>query len=81
MAKDGLFGRRRGRNGTWNGIMGELLSGKAQLAFAPLSVYSHRAQVVDFSTPYYFSSVSFLIAPKERNELMALRITGERASG
>ncbi|KAJ8688109.1 hypothetical protein QAD02_023904 [Eretmocerus hayati] len=69
VVKDGLFGRRRGRNGTWNGVIGELLTGKAQLAFAPLSVYSHRSQVVDFSTPYYFSSVSFLIAPKERNEI------------
>ncbi|XP_023248542.1 uncharacterized protein LOC106638190 [Copidosoma floridanum] len=72
VAKDGLFGRRRGRNGTWNGVIGELLTGKAQLAFAPLSVYSHRSQVVDFTTPYYFSSVSFLIAPKERHEISLL---------
>ncbi|XP_011499765.1 PREDICTED: uncharacterized protein LOC105363713 [Ceratosolen solmsi marchali] len=72
VVKDGLFGRRRGRNGTWNGVVGELLSGKAQLAFAPMSVYSHRSQVVDFTTPYYFSSVSFLIAPKERNSFSLL---------
>jgi ionotropic glutamate receptor NMDA 3A len=72
VVKDGLFGRRRGRNGTWNGVVGELLSGKAQLAFAPMSVYSHRSQVVDFTTPYYFSSVSFLIAPKERSSISLL---------
>ncbi|XP_016836888.1 uncharacterized protein LOC100123912 isoform X4 [Nasonia vitripennis] len=72
VAKDGLFGRRRGRNGTWNGVVGELVTGKAQLAFAPLSVYSHRSQVVDFTTPYYFSSVSFLTAPKERNAISLL---------
>ncbi|KAL7291178.1 hypothetical protein TKK_0015093 [Trichogramma kaykai] len=72
VARDGLFGRRRGRNGTWNGIIGELLSGRAQMAFAPLSVYSHRSQVVDFSAPYYFSSVSYLVSPKEHNDISLL---------
>ncbi|XP_078043085.1 uncharacterized protein LOC144473254 isoform X1 [Augochlora pura] len=64
VVKDGLFGKRNGRSGTWNGIMGELVTGRAQLAFAPLSVSAHRAKVVDFTTPYYFSGVSFLTAPK-----------------
>ncbi|KAH0947477.1 hypothetical protein HN011_012204 [Eciton burchellii] len=69
LAEDGLFGRRNGRSGTWNGVMGELVSGQAQLAFAALSVSTHRAQVVDFTTPYYFSGVSFLTAPKLRSEI------------
>ena len=68
VAKDGLFGRRRGRNGTWNGIIGELITGKAQMSFAPLSVYTHRSQVVDFTIPYYFSSIGYLVAPKESSE-------------
>ncbi|GAB1859040.1 Glutamate [NMDA] receptor subunit 3A [Camponotus japonicus] len=69
LAEDGLFGKRNGRSGTWNGVMGELVSGRAQLAFAPLSVSAHRAEVVDFTTPYYFSGVSFLTAPKLRSEI------------
>ncbi|XP_034185345.2 uncharacterized protein LOC117606677 isoform X1 [Osmia lignaria lignaria] len=69
LVKDGLFGKRNGRTGTWNGIMGELVSGRAQLAFAPLSVSARRAEVVDFTTPYFFSGVSFLTAPKPNYEI------------
>lgn len=67
LVKDGLFGKRNGS--TWNGIMGELVSGRAQLAFAPLSVSARRAEVVDFTTPYFFSGVSFLTAPKLKSEI------------
>ncbi|XP_025162412.1 uncharacterized protein LOC105189093 [Harpegnathos saltator] len=72
LAEDGLFGKRNGRNGTWNGVMGELVAGRAQLAFASISVSAHRAEVVDFTTPYYFSGVSFLTAPKLRSEISLL---------
>ena len=64
VANDGLFGKRNGRNGSWNGIVGELHYGRAQLAFAPMSVSAQRAKVIDFTTPYFFSGVSFLAAPK-----------------
>lgn len=67
LVKDGLFGKRNGS--TWNGIMGELVSSRAQLAFAPLSVSARRAEVVDFTTPYFFSGVSFLTAPKLKSEI------------
>lgn len=69
LAEDGLFGKRHNRNGTWNGVMGELVSGRAQMAFAALSVSTHRAREVDFTTPYYFSGVSFLMAPQLRSEI------------
>ncbi|XP_076397079.1 uncharacterized protein LOC100880472 isoform X1 [Megachile rotundata] len=69
LVKDGLFGKRNGSSGTWNGIMGELVSSRAQLAFAPLSVSARRAEVVDFTTPYFFSGVSFLTAPKPNYEI------------
>ncbi|XP_017880091.1 uncharacterized protein LOC108624962 isoform X2 [Ceratina calcarata] len=69
LVNDGLFGKRNGTSGTWNGIMGELVSGRAQLAFAPLSVSANRAKVVDFTTPYFFSGVSFLTAVKVKSEI------------
>ncbi|XP_046424258.1 uncharacterized protein LOC124181596 isoform X1 [Neodiprion fabricii] len=72
VAQDGLFGRRIGISGKWNGIVGELTSGKAQLAFAPLSVSARRAEVVDFTTPYFFSGVSFLAAPQRKSEIPLL---------
>lgn len=72
VSHDGLFGRRNGNNGTWNGIIGELVHGHAQLAFAPLSVSSRRAEVIDFTSPYYFGSISFLAAPKLKSEISLL---------
>ncbi|XP_043285418.1 uncharacterized protein [Venturia canescens] len=72
VSRDGLFGKRNGQNGTWNGVVGELLHGNAQLAFAPMSVLSRRAEVIDFTTPYFFSGVSFLTAPKPKSEIPLL---------
>lgn len=72
IARDGLFGKRIGSSGKWNGIMGELTSGKAQMAFAPLSVSAIRADVVDFTTPYFFSGVSILAALRRKSEIPLL---------
>ncbi|XP_071580673.1 uncharacterized protein [Temnothorax nylanderi] len=72
LVEDGLFGKRNSRNGTWNGVMGELVSGRAQMSFAALSVSTHRAEVVDFTTPYYFSGVSLVTAPQLRSEIPLL---------
>lgn len=54
---------------TWNGIVGDLVSGAAHLSFAPLSVSSARSGVIDFSAPYYFTGVSFLAAPQQKSEI------------
>ncbi|XP_028049301.1 uncharacterized protein LOC105834443 isoform X2 [Monomorium pharaonis] len=69
LVEDGLFGKQNNRNGTWNGVIGELVSNRAQMAFAALSVSTNRAKFVDFTTPYYFSGVSFLTAPQLRSEI------------
>lgn len=37
----------------WNGMIGELASGRAQLALAPMSVMAERELVVDFTVPFY----------------------------
>lgn len=54
---------------TWNGIVGDLVSGTAHMSFAPLSVSSVRSEVIDFSAPYFFSGVSFLAAPQQKSEI------------
>ena len=43
-SKDGLFGSTA-EDGTWNGIIGELIRGELDLSLADLSVTSERAQV------------------------------------
>lgn len=53
----------------WNGIVGDLVSGAAHMSFAALSVSSARSEVMDFSSPYFFSGVSFLAAPQQKSEI------------
>ncbi|MFH4984366.1 hypothetical protein AB6A40_011075 [Gnathostoma spinigerum] len=40
-------------NGLWNGLIGAVTSGFADIALAPLSVTAEREDVVDFTLPYY----------------------------
>eukprot|EP01080_Neovahlkampfia_damariscottae_P005671 gene5671-9492_t len=47
---DGKFGEKI--NGTWNGVMGELVSKRADVTFAPLTYTAERATDVSFSSPY-----------------------------
>ncbi|KAG4073833.1 hypothetical protein HA402_014038 [Bradysia odoriphaga] len=63
-------GRKKGPK--WNGIVGDLISGSADMAFAPLSVSRARAEVIDFSAPYFHSGVSLLAAPKTKSEIPLL---------
>ncbi|KAF8356358.1 glr-7, partial [Pristionchus pacificus] len=50
--EDGTFGTMDD-NGNWNGLMGALVSGSADIALAPLSVMAERENDVDFTVPYY----------------------------
>ena len=43
-SKDGLFGATN-EDGTWNGIIGELIRGELDISLADLSVTSERARV------------------------------------
>lgn len=56
----------------WNGIVGDLVSGAAHMSFAALSVSSGRAEVIDFSQPYFFSGISILAAPNQRPDIPLL---------
>ncbi|KAH7703927.1 ionotropic glutamate receptor GLR-7 [Aphelenchoides avenae] len=40
-------------NGNWNGCIGELIAGKAEIALGPISVMAERENVIDFTVPYY----------------------------
>ncbi|RVE51149.1 hypothetical protein evm_004114 [Chilo suppressalis] len=56
----------------WNGVIGDLVSGAAHMSFAALSVSTARAEVIDFSQPYFFSGVSILAAPNRRPDIPLL---------
>ncbi|KAL9962102.1 hypothetical protein ACROYT_G031174 [Oculina patagonica] len=48
---DGLYGAET-KNGTWNGMIGELISKRADIAVADLTITERREKVVDFTVPY-----------------------------
>ncbi|XP_078384348.1 glutamate receptor 4-like isoform X2 [Oculina patagonica] len=48
---DGLYGGET-ENGTWNGVIGELISKRAEIGVAGLTITERREDVVDFSVPY-----------------------------
>ena len=50
--KDKMYGTIN-EQGEWNGLIGELIKGEADIALAPLSVMAERENFVDFTVPYY----------------------------
>lgn len=39
-------------NGSWTGIVGQLNTSKADVAFSPLTITADRVKAIDFSSPY-----------------------------
>uniref|UniRef100_A0A1I8II90 Glutamate receptor n=1 Tax=Macrostomum lignano TaxID=282301 RepID=A0A1I8II90_9PLAT len=55
LVEDGNYGTKTGNdsegNEVWNGMIGELIDKKADLAVAPLTITYERERVIDFTTP------------------------------
>jgi len=53
------------RNGSvqqsWNGMIGELVSGKADMIVAPLTISPERAEHIDFSKPFKYQGLTILV--------------------
>ncbi|KAI0212673.1 Glutamate receptor 4 [Lamellibrachia satsuma] len=64
---DEKYGERM-LNGTWNGMVGELTDGKADLAIAPLTITSIRERVIDFSKPYMSLGISIMIKKPDKQK-------------
>ncbi|KAK5868608.1 hypothetical protein PBY51_009608 [Eleginops maclovinus] len=56
---DGLYGVP-GANGSWAGMVGELISRKADLAVAGLTITAEREKVIDFSKPFMTLGISIM---------------------
>ncbi|XP_074654246.1 glutamate receptor ionotropic, kainate 3-like [Tubulanus polymorphus] len=50
---------------SWSGMVGELISGKADLAAAPLTVSYDREKVVDFSMPFMTHGIAMIMHKKD----------------
>ena len=67
IAEDGLFGSIV--NGTWNGMIGELVAGKADIAISALTSTSTRSSVVDFGNSFLHVSLGILVASDYADEM------------
>ncbi|XP_059083805.1 glutamate receptor ionotropic, kainate 2-like [Tigriopus californicus] len=60
LVEDGKHGSYNKDTGTWNGMVGELLSQKADLAVGDLTITYEREQGVDFTMPFMNLGVTIL---------------------
>jgi glutamate receptor, ionotropic, invertebrate len=59
--KVGVFDKDKG---TWNGLIGEILAGRADLAIADLTITYDRKKVVDFTNPFMNLGIGILYTAK-----------------
>ncbi|XP_039620137.1 glutamate receptor ionotropic, kainate 4 isoform X5 [Polypterus senegalus] len=59
LVADGVYGVPEA-NGTWTGMVGELMSRKADLAVAALTITAEREKVIDFSKPFMTLGISIM---------------------
>uniref|UniRef100_A0A674P878 Glutamate receptor n=1 Tax=Takifugu rubripes TaxID=31033 RepID=A0A674P878_TAKRU len=59
LVDDGLYGAPE-PNGSWTGMVGELINRKADLAAAAFTITSEREKVIDFSKPFMTLGISIL---------------------
>ncbi|CAL8365598.1 unnamed protein product [Lota lota] len=58
---DGKYGSRDPETKIWNGMVGELVYGKADVAVAPLTITLVREEMIDFTKPFMSLGISIMI--------------------
>nr|NP_001191398.1 glutamate receptor subunit protein GluR3 precursor [Aplysia californica]AAP41205.1 glutamate receptor subunit protein GluR3 [Aplysia californica] len=58
--KDGSYGSVLS-NGSWDGIVGELIAHEAHMAIAPFTITADRSRVIDFTKPFMSLGISIMI--------------------
>ncbi|XP_078533115.1 glutamate receptor 2 isoform X5 [Lissotriton helveticus] len=65
---DGKYGARDQETKIWNGMVGELVYGKADIAIAPLTITLVREEVIDFSKPFMSLGISIMIKKPQKSK-------------
>uniref|UniRef100_F1LPZ6 Glutamate receptor n=1 Tax=Rattus norvegicus TaxID=10116 RepID=F1LPZ6_RAT len=60
---DGKYGALR--DGRWTGLVGDLLAGRAHMAVTSFSINSARSQVVDFTSPFFSTSLGIMVRTRD----------------
>lgn len=55
----------------WTGLMGELVSQRVDMAFAPLTITPQRAVAIDFSKPFKFHGFSIILRRASKHTTLA----------
>ncbi|CAG9865359.1 unnamed protein product [Phyllotreta striolata] len=63
--EDGSYGVMNKTTGKWDGMMGAIIDGKADLAITDLTITSERESAVDFSEPFMNLGISILYRKPE----------------
>uniref|UniRef100_A0A1I8IHC4 Glutamate receptor n=1 Tax=Macrostomum lignano TaxID=282301 RepID=A0A1I8IHC4_9PLAT len=65
--RDNQYGRID-KKGEWNGMIGELLRNEADIALAPLTITTERAEFVDFTEPFLTFGISIMIKKPKKEK-------------
>ncbi|XP_066471201.1 glutamate receptor 1 isoform X3 [Tiliqua scincoides] len=65
---DGKYGARDPDTKLWNGMVGELVYGRADVAVAPLTITLVREEVIDFSKPFMSLGISIMIKKPQKSK-------------
>ncbi|XP_077466605.1 glutamate receptor 3b isoform X4 [Stigmatopora argus] len=65
---DGKYGARDPETKAWNGMVGELVYGRADIAVAPLTITLVREEVIDFSKPFMSLGISIMIKKPQKSK-------------
>ncbi|KAK5618401.1 hypothetical protein CRENBAI_018957 [Crenichthys baileyi] len=60
---DGKYGAWKGAR--WTGLVGDLLNGLADMAVTSFSINSARSRVIDFTSPFFSTSLGILVRSKD----------------
>uniref|UniRef100_A0A6I8NAW9 Glutamate receptor n=1 Tax=Ornithorhynchus anatinus TaxID=9258 RepID=A0A6I8NAW9_ORNAN len=68
IVSDGKYGARDPESKAWNGMVGELVYGRADVAVAPLTITLVREEVIDFSKPFMSLGISIMIKKPQKSK-------------
>ena len=67
IVEDGVYGGFIPEKQTYNGLIGDVLSKKADMAFAAIAITYQRSNYVDFTGPFMRSDIDFILPPEKPN--------------
>ncbi|KAF6021621.1 hypothetical protein EB796_020082 [Bugula neritina] len=68
ISPDGSFGAYNNVTGNWTGMVKEIMDGRADMVAASFSILSGRAEVIDFTAPYYYSGYTMMASTNETHK-------------